>query len=108
MQDPCQQSGALHRFKLMEVEGRRTSVVGRSDVGTDPVRSVYPLRAGDWRGLHDSWNQELFGIRVSVAFQFTSQVFPPSSEKACSKWHEFGVMSEITNRTRMARPSRVS
>src|ERR1700682_976860 len=42
--------------------------------------------------------------RVSVAIQFTSQVLPPSSEKACSKWHEFGVMSEMTNRTKMALP----
>jgi len=37
--------------------------------------------------------------RVSVAIQLTSQVLPPSSENACSKRHEFGVMSEITNRT---------
>jgi hypothetical protein len=46
--------------------------------------------------------------RVSVAIQFTSQVLPPSSENACSNRHEFGVMSEITNRTKMARPLSVS
>src|SRR4030095_8094581 len=46
--------------------------------------------------------------RVSVPLQFTSQVLPPSSENACSKRHEFGVMSEITNRTKMARPFTVS
>ena len=42
--------------------------------------------------------------RVSVAIQFVSQVLPPSSENACSKWQESGVTSEMTNRTRMARP----
>ena len=31
--------------------------------------------------------------RVSVAIQFTSHVLPPSSENACSKWQELGVMS---------------
>src|SRR5262245_33945664 len=46
--------------------------------------------------------------RVSVAIQFTSQVLPPSSENACSNLAELGVMSDITNRTRMARPFRVS
>src|SRR5215813_12471990 len=49
-----------------------------------------------------------FFTRVSVAIQLTSQVLPPSSENACSKRHEFGVMSEITNRTKMARPFSVS
>src|SRR6266536_6455608 len=47
-------------------------------------------------------------ILVSTAIQFTSQVLPPSSENDCSKRQEFGVMSEITNRTRMARPLNVS
>src|SRR6266498_2593607 len=42
--------------------------------------------------------------RVSMAIQFTSQVLPPSSENACSKRHEPGVMSDITNRTRTVRP----
>jgi hypothetical protein len=46
--------------------------------------------------------------RVSVAIQFSSQVFPPSSENDCSKRHEAGVMSEITNRTKIARPFSVS
>ena len=46
--------------------------------------------------------------RVSVALQFTSQVAPPSSENACSKWHEFAVMSDITNRTKIALPSSAS
>jgi hypothetical protein len=45
---------------------------------------------------------------VSVAIQLTSQVFPPSAEKACSKWHEVAVMSEMTKRTKMARPFSVS
>src|SRR5215831_18614870 len=46
--------------------------------------------------------------RVSVAIQLTSQVLPPSSENACSKRHEFGVMFEITKRTKMDRPLNVS
>src|SRR5215467_10892763 len=47
-------------------------------------------------------------IRVSIATQFNSQVFPPSSENDCSKRHEVGVMSEIMNRTKIARPFNVS
>src|SRR5262245_34150872 len=46
--------------------------------------------------------------RVSIAIQFTSQVFPPSSENDCSKRQEFGVMSEIRKRTKIARPLNVS
>jgi hypothetical protein len=46
--------------------------------------------------------------RVSIAIQFTSQFFPPSAENDCSKRHEFGVMSEITKRTKMARPLKCS
>jgi len=45
---------------------------------------------------------------VSTAIQFTSQVFPPSSENACSKRHESGVISDMMNRTRTARPLYVS
>src|SRR4029453_5676472 len=36
--------------------------------------------------------------------QFVSQVLPPSSEKACSKRLEFGMMSEKTFRARIIRP----
>ncbi len=43
-------------------------------------------------------------IRVSVATQLSSQVFPPSSENDCSKRHEVGVMSCHTFRTRIIRP----
>ena len=46
--------------------------------------------------------------RVSVAIQFTSQVLPPSSENDCSKRTDVGVISEMTNRTRIARPLNVS
>jgi hypothetical protein len=46
--------------------------------------------------------------RVSVAIQFTSHVLPPSSENACSKRHEFAVTSDMTNRTKIARPLNVS
>lgn len=37
--------------------------------------------------------------RVNVITQFTSQVLPPSSENACSKRLESGVMSEKLFRT---------
>src|SRR6266849_6159744 len=47
-------------------------------------------------------------IRVSTAIQFTSQVLPPSAENDCSNRQEFDVMSEMTNRTRIVRPLRVS
>src|SRR5438552_13250898 len=36
---------------------------------------------------------------VKVITQFVSQVLPPSSENACSKRHESGVMSEKPFRT---------
>src|SRR5260370_16583782 len=42
--------------------------------------------------------------RVWSVIQLTSQVLPPSSENDCSKWAEFGVMPDQTNRTRMALP----
>jgi len=44
------------------------------------------------------------GIRVSTATQLTSHVFPPSSEKACSKVQELAEMSFQTLRTRSMRP----
>jgi hypothetical protein len=43
-----------------------------------------------------------------LRFQFTSEVLPPSSEKDCSNRHEFEVMSDMKNRTKMARPLLVS
>lgn len=43
-------------------------------------------------------------VRVSMAIQFTSQVLPPSSENACSKRPELGVMLDQTLRTRTVRP----
>jgi hypothetical protein len=42
--------------------------------------------------------------RVSTAIQFTSQVLPPSSEKACSKRHESAEMSDQTFRTKIVLP----
>src|SRR5260370_35558158 len=45
--------------------------------------------------------------RVSVALQLTSQVLPPSSENACSKRHESGVVSDIANQTKRTRPFNV-
>jgi hypothetical protein len=41
---------------------------------------------------------------VSVSMKFTSHVLPPSFEKACSKWDEVGVMSEMTFRTKIGLP----
>ena len=43
--------------------------------------------------------------RVSTAIQFTSHDAPPSSENACSKRQDVAVISEITKRTRIGRPS---
>jgi hypothetical protein len=45
---------------------------------------------------------------VSTATQFTSHVFPPSAENACSKWAESGVITVMTNRTFTGFPSSVS
>ena len=44
------------------------------------------------------------GIRVSVAIQLISQVSPSSVENACANLQEVGVISEITNLTRIGRP----
>lgn len=38
-------------------------------------------------------------IRVYLLIQFTSQVFPPSSENACSDWAVSEVIPQIENRT---------
>src|SRR6266487_1291823 len=62
--------------------------------GTANHRS--PVCGGDQCAFSDS-----FFTRVSIAIQFTSQVLPPSSENACSKRPESGVMSDQTFRTRM-------
>src|SRR5467141_3883422 len=59
------------------------------------------------RGIQCAFQDASF-TRVSIAIQFTSQLLPPSSENACSKRHESEVISETTNRTRMALPSRLS
>src|SRR5207253_8998981 len=56
-------------------------------------------------------NGRILGIgfaRVSVATKFGSQVLPPSSENACSKWCESGVVSAKTWRTSMTLPLTVS
>jgi len=63
------------------------------------------VRAASTRGLRPARDHLR---RVSVAIQLTSQVLPPSTEKACSKCAESGVMPEMTKRTRMSRPSNVS
>src|SRR4029077_10796369 len=99
------------------------------------IHGVGPKGRGRGRCLcriqDEDWEREAFGLvadlhlaatdehvgqvslfpcstRVSTAIQLTSQVLPPSSEKDCSKWQEIGVMSEITNRTKMARPLYIS
>lgn len=46
--------------------------------------------------------------RVSTATQLSSQVLPPSSEKACSKRMESAVIGVMMNRTTVARPLRNS
>ena len=52
----------------------------------------------------DLLSRVIWGARVSVTMKFVSQILPPSSENACSKRHEFGVISEAINRTRMVLP----
>ena len=68
------------------------------EAGTSPLNRLLGDLAHEPSGL----------ILVSVAIQLISQVLPPSSEKACSKWQELGVISEITNLTSIARPLYVS
>ncbi len=66
-------------------------------------RSCEMMKPGDDddpvpRDVHGDLAVESF-IRVSIAIQFTSQVFPPSSENDCSNRSESGVIVETTNRT---------
>ncbi|MND04152.1 hypothetical protein D3C83_242970 [compost metagenome] len=42
--------------------------------------------------------------RANSASQFASQVLPPSSEKDWTRRNDLAVMSEKTNRTKIARP----
>jgi hypothetical protein len=42
--------------------------------------------------------------QLKVMIQFVSHVLPASSENACSKWLEFGVMAEKPLRTMMILP----
>src|SRR6266487_651612 len=68
-----------------------------------PVCLAVERRLGPHNGIQCTLTDSSF-TRVSVAIQFTSQVLPPSSENACSKRHESGVMSDQTFRTRMVLP----
>src|SRR6266851_2856860 len=45
---------------------------------------------------------------LSSIIQFVSQVLPPSSENACSQWHEVVVMPDQRNRLKMCSPSKIS
>jgi hypothetical protein len=75
----------------------------RRDDASEKLRRLLPMsQRGGKAGLLSRESS------VSLAIQLTSQVLPPSAENACSKRQEVGVMSKITNRTRMARPFRVS
>jgi len=56
------------------------------------------LKAVQWASTGAS------SVRVWSVIQFTSQVLPPSSENACSKWAELGVISDQLNRTKIILP----
>jgi hypothetical protein len=43
-------------------------------------------------------------LRVNLLIQFTSQVLPPSPEKACSDWAVSAVMLQIESRTKTDLP----
>jgi len=63
--------------------------------------------SGEFNHLRTLSHRGLSGeslIRVWSVIQFTSQVFPPSSEYDCSKWAEFAVMSDQTYRIKIIRP----
>ncbi len=47
-------------------------------------------------------------MRVSIAIQLISHVFPPSSENACSKRHAFALSFVMMKRTRIVCPFTVS
>lgn len=57
--------------------------------------------------LLDAGGRRYF-TRVSVATQLSSQVLPPSSEKACSKRTVSASIGMIRKRTKTARPSKFS
>ena len=93
------------RLRVMERQG----VVSRRELETSPPSVEYNLTAVGAQlvpvvHLLLDVGLRLKGQRANSASQFASQVLPPSSEKDCSSRNERGVMSEKTNRTKIARP----
>jgi len=93
------------RLRVMERQG----VVARRELETSPPSVEYNLTAVGAQlvpvvHLLLDVGLRLKGQRANSASQFASQVLPPSSEKDCSSRNERGVMSEKTNRTKIARP----
>jgi hypothetical protein len=67
-----------------------------------PGQKNHPLVAdAQWRFFYSF-------TRVSIAFQFTSQVLPPSAENDCSNLQDSGLRSEMMKRTKTGRPLKFS
>ncbi len=83
---------------------RRLCLDSQPFVKSSPSRGILDRGCGE---VQRAFSDSSFA-RVTFEIQFTSQVLPPSSENDCSKWAEFGVMSDQTYRVRIVLPFNVS
>src|SRR5436190_16512644 len=100
----------VYELRLYHVnEAKMDALKARFGNHTDSIFKRHNMKSiGYWSSEDAPSSQNPFIYIVSIAIQFISQVLPPSSEKACSKRQESGLMSEMTKRTRIARPLKVS
>ncbi len=93
------------RLGVMESQG----VVARRELDTSPPSVEYSLTDVGAQlvpvvHLLLDVGMKLKGQRANSATQFASHVLPPSSEKDWTRRKDPAVMSEKTNRTKIARP----
>jgi hypothetical protein len=73
--------------------------------GGDRRHPVHVNSAPKGRGMRCTTSPvRIHSFAVKVMTQLVSQVLPPSSENACSKWDESGMISEKPFREKMALP----
>ena len=81
-----------------QVESIAPGTRSRGGIGAARSATPVPTHAASGRALGPPGRLARAGhsIRVWSLIQFTSQVFPPSSENACSKCAEVRVISDQT------------
>ena len=93
------------RLRVMESHG----VIARRELDTSPPSVEYNLTDVGAQlvpvvHLLLDVGMKLKSQRAKSATQFASQLLPPSSEKDWTRRNDLAVMSEKTNRTKIARP----